>query len=105
MTTTTFASLSGPNFLKLSRRQIKALSLDELQLLVLRSQSLLATALFKPVQCLFEVMPDEFVIEILLEWLPIEELASFDRALLTNHCYRDKYLSLFRERCFAGCSA
>ena len=75
--TATFASLSGPDFLKLSRRQIKALSLDALQLLVLRSQRLLATApLFKPVQCLFEVMPDEFVIEIFLEWLDIEELAA-----------------------------
>ena len=99
--TTTFASLSGPDFLKLSRRQIKALSLDELQLLVLRSQRLLAKALFKPVQCLFEVMPDEFVIEILLEWLPIEELASFDRAL-TNHYYREKYLSLLRDTVHRG---
>ena len=70
----TFASLSGAAFLKFSRRQIEALSIDELQLLVLRSQRLLAKALFKPVQCLFEIMPDEFVIEILLEWLPIEEL-------------------------------
>ena len=98
---TTFASLSGPDFLKLSRQQIKALSLDELQLLVLRSQRLLATALFKPVQCLFEVMPDEFVIEIFLEWLPIEELASFDLAL-TNHYYRDKYLSLLQDTVHRG---
>ena len=45
---TTFASLSGPDFLKFSRQQIKALSLDELQELVLRSQRLLAKAL--PVQ-------------------------------------------------------
>ena len=93
--TTTFASLSGPDFLKLSRQQIKALSLDELQLLVLRSQRLLAIALAKPVQFLFEVMPDEYVIEILLVWLDIEDLASFDRAL-TNHFYRDKYLHLLR---------
>ncbi len=46
-------------------------------------------------------MPDEFVIEILLEWLPIEELASFDRAL-TNHWYRDKYLSLLRDTVHRG---
>ena len=95
------ASLSGPDFLKLSRQQIKALSLDELQLLVLRSQRLLATALFKPVQCLFEVMPDEFVIEIFLEWLPIEELAVFDLAL-TNHHYRNKFLYLLRHTVHRG---
>jgi hypothetical protein len=28
----TFASLSGPDFVRMDRRQIKALSLDELQL-------------------------------------------------------------------------
>ena len=96
-----FTSLSGPEFLKLSRQKIKELSFDDLQLLVLRSQRLLATALFKPVQCLFEVMPDEFVIEILLEWLPIEDLARFDRAL-TNHYYRGKYLSLLRDTVHRG---
>jgi hypothetical protein len=96
-----FVSLSGPAFLKFSRRQIKALSFDELQLLVFRSQRLLATVLFKPVQCLFEVMPDEFVIEILLEWLPIEELAQFERAL-TNHYYRGKYMSLLRDTVHKG---
>ena len=99
--TTTFARLSGPDFLKLSHQQIKALSLDELQLLVRHSQRLLATALFKPVQCLFEVMPDEFVIEILLVWLDIEELAVFDLALM-NHHYRDKYLSLLRDTVHKG---
>ena len=94
--TTTFASLSGPDFLKLSRQQIKALSLDELQLLVLRSQKLLSTALFKPVQCLFEVMPDEFVLSIFLEWLHIEVLSRLDIAL-TNHYYRDKYLHVLQK--------
>lgn len=38
----TFASLSGPDFLKLTYQQIKVLSVDEKQLLVLRGQCLLA---------------------------------------------------------------
>jgi hypothetical protein len=37
---TSFASLSGPDFVRMDRRQIKALSLDELQLVALRSQAL-----------------------------------------------------------------
>ena len=97
----TFASLSGPDFLKLSRQQIKALSLDELQELVLRSQRLLAKAMFKPVQCMFEVMPDEYMIEMFLEWLPIEDLSRFELALM-NHYYRDKYLSLLLDTVHRG---
>jgi F-box/leucine-rich repeat protein 2/20 len=92
----TFASLSGPDFVRMDRRQIKALSLDELQLLTLRSQALLATALFKPAQCLFEVMPDEYVLHVLLEWLTIEDQARLDRAL-KNHKYRKDYLYLLRD--------
>ena len=101
MTTTSFASLSGPDFLNLSRQQIKALSLDELQLLVLRSQKLLSTALFKPVQCLFEVMPDEFVLSIVLEWVDIEDLSRLDIAL-TNHHFRVKYLHLLQKTVHKG---
>ncbi len=68
---------------------------------MLRSQQLLSTALFKPVQCLFEVMPDEFILEIFLEWLDIEELASFDMAL-ANRKYRNKYLYLLRDTVHRG---
>ena len=100
-TMSSYSHLSGPDFLKLSRQQINELPLDELQLLVLRSQQLLTTALFKPVQCMFEVMPDEFMLSIFLEWLPIEDLASFDRAL-TNHYYRPKYLSLLKHTVHSG---
>jgi hypothetical protein len=103
--TSTFASLSGPDFVRMDRRQIKALSLDELQLLVLRSQRLLAVELFNPAQCLFEVMPDEYVLHVLLEWLTIEDQARLDRAL-TNHEYRENYyLHLLMTRSTKECSA
>jgi hypothetical protein len=101
MTTSSFASLSGPDFVRMDRRQIKALSLDELQFLALRSQRLLATALFKPAQNLFEVMPDEYVLHVLLEWLTIEDQARLDRAL-TNHKYRNSYLHLLRDTVHKG---
>jgi hypothetical protein len=91
-----FRNLSGPDFIRMGRRDIKALSLIDLQGLVLRSQRLLAVVLCKPVQFLFEVMPDEYVLEVLLEWLTIEDQARLDRAL-TNRKYRKLYLSLLQD--------
>jgi hypothetical protein len=82
-------------FVCMERQQILELPLEELKGLVLRSQRLLAVALFSPAQCLFEVMPDEYVLHVLLEWLTIEDQARLDRALL-NHKYRMAHLHLLR---------
>ena len=97
-----FGSLSGPDFLKMSSKEIEALPLDALRNLALRSQRLLATATFAfDIHSFFYLMPEKIVLYILLEFLYIEDLARFD-SVLTNRQCRMQYLFILQNLNYDG---
>ena len=55
----------------------------------------------KPGCRFLEVLPDEIILDILLTWLDIKDLAEFDMALL-NHMDRRAFLSLLRDTVHKG---
>jgi hypothetical protein len=81
--------------LKMTREAIAALSKNELEHLALSSQEILRRCPFKPGNR-FCSLPDEFVLDILLTWILIEDLAHFDMALL-NRMDRRVHLLLLRD--------
>jgi F-box/leucine-rich repeat protein 2/20 len=81
--------------LKLTPQELAALSTHDLEQLLLRSQAVMRRCPFKS-GCSFCALPDEYVLDILLTWITIEDLAQFDKALL-NHMDRRAHLSLLRD--------
>ena len=75
---------SVADYLQIKTQDIAALSKDELEQLVLRGQDIMRRSPIKPGCRFFEALPDEFILEILLTWLDIKELARFDVALLNR---------------------
>jgi hypothetical protein len=91
----TFDIESEAKVLKMTRGAIAARSKDELEQLALISQEILRRCPFKPGNR-FCSLPDEYVLDVLLTWITIEDLAHFDVALL-NHMDRRVHLSLLRD--------
>ncbi len=91
----TFDIQAEATALNMTREAIAALSKDELEQLALSSQEILRDCPFKPGNR-FCSLPDEFVLDILLTWITIEDLAHFDGALL-NRIDRRVHLSLLRD--------
>jgi hypothetical protein len=81
--------------LKVTPQELAVLSTHDLEQLVLRTQAVMRRCPFKS-GCSFCSLPDEYVLDILLTWITIEDLAHFDNALL-NHMDRRVHLSLLRD--------
>ena len=93
-----FGSLSGPGLFEMSSENISALSLDAMRNLALRGQRLVATATCAfDIRSFFDLVPEDIVLYILLEFLYIEDLARFDCAL-KDRGSREKYLYILQKK-------
>ena len=77
----------------MSQTKASRLSKDDLIEFVLRCQDIMRRSPIKPGCRFFEALFDEYILEILLEWLDIKDLSRFDMALL-NHINRRYYMTL-----------
>jgi hypothetical protein len=94
-TTTVTTRETATMVLKMTPQELAVLSTHDLEQLVLRTQAVMRRCPFKS-GCSFCSLPDEYVLDILLTWITIEDLAHFDNALL-NRMDRRAYLSLLRD--------